>query len=61
MIQTVKPLFPNYLFAKIDLDLQYAKVKWTRGVSRSWGIERGQSRYPGLWFRRSRIGLEKTT
>lgn len=41
MIQTIKPLFPNYLFAKLDLDLQYTKVKWTRGVSRILGNREG--------------------
>jgi transcriptional antiterminator RfaH len=41
MIQTIKPLFPNYLFAKLDLNLQYTKVKWTRGVSRILGNREG--------------------
>ena len=41
MIQTIKPLFPNYLFAKLDLDPQYTKVKWTRGVSRILGNREG--------------------
>jgi transcriptional antiterminator RfaH len=34
IIQKVAPFFPNYLFAKLDLDLHYYKVKWTRGVSK---------------------------
>jgi transcription elongation factor/antiterminator RfaH len=34
MVQRIKPLFPNYLFAKLDLELHYYKVKWTRGVSK---------------------------
>ena len=37
MIQKVKPLFPNYLFAKLDIDLHYYKVKWTRGVNKILG------------------------
>jgi transcriptional antiterminator RfaH len=38
MIQRVKPLFPNYLFASLDLQLHYYKVKWTRGVSKILGV-----------------------
>ena len=41
MIQTVRPLFPNYLFARLALDAHYAKVKWTRGVSRILGNRDG--------------------
>ncbi|OGP88810.1 MAG: hypothetical protein A2156_07375 [Deltaproteobacteria bacterium RBG_16_48_10] len=41
MIRTIKPLFPNYLFAKIDLNSHYTKVKWTRGVSRVLGNREG--------------------
>jgi transcriptional antiterminator RfaH len=41
MIQTIKPLFPSYLFARLDLDLHYTKVKWTRGVSRILGNREG--------------------
>jgi len=37
MVQRIKPLFPNYLFARLDLELHYYKVKWTRGVSRILG------------------------
>jgi transcription elongation factor/antiterminator RfaH len=37
MIQKIKPLFPNYLFARLDLELHYYKVKWTRGVSKILG------------------------
>ncbi|MGB9700139.1 MAG: transcription termination/antitermination protein NusG [Thermodesulfobacteriota bacterium] len=29
-----KPLFPNYLFAKLELSAHYSQVKWTRGVSK---------------------------
>jgi len=41
MIQKIKPLFPNYLFAKLDLNLHYCKVKWTRGVSKVLGFGNG--------------------
>ena len=37
MTQKIKPLFPNYLFAKLDVDLHYYKVKWTRGVNKILG------------------------
>jgi transcriptional antiterminator RfaH len=37
MIHRIKPLFPNYLFAKFHLGLHYYKVKWTRGVNRILG------------------------
>ena len=37
MIQKIKPLFPNYLFARLDLELHYYKVKWTRGVNKILG------------------------
>jgi transcription elongation factor/antiterminator RfaH len=37
MIPKIKPLFPNYLFARLDLELHYYKVKWTRGVNRILG------------------------
>ena len=60
MIQTVKPLFPNYLFAKIDLDLQYAKVKWTRGVSRILGNREGPVPISGIVVQtiQNRIGKD---
>jgi transcriptional antiterminator RfaH len=38
LLQKIKPLFPNYLFAKLDIDLHYYKVKWTRGVNKILGI-----------------------
>jgi len=41
MAQKIKPLFPNYLFAKLDIDLHYYKVKWTRGVSKILGVGSG--------------------
>jgi len=37
MVRRIKPLFPNYLFAKLDLERHYYKVKWTRGVSKILG------------------------
>ena len=41
MLQRIKPLFPNYLFARLDLTLHYYKVKWTRGVNRILGTGDG--------------------
>ncbi len=38
LIQKIKPLFPNYLFAKLDVEAHYYKVKWTRGVSKILGV-----------------------
>src|SRR5512139_3737691 len=38
MVPKIKPLFPNYLFARFDIDLHYYKVKWTRGVSKILGV-----------------------
>jgi transcriptional antiterminator RfaH len=29
----LKPLFPNYLFARFDLSLHYPLVKWGRGIN----------------------------
>jgi len=37
MVQKIKPLFPNYLFAELDINLHYYKVKWTRGVNKILG------------------------
>jgi len=37
MIPKIKPLFSNYIFAKLDLELHYYKVKWTRGVNKILG------------------------
>src|SRR3972149_4414313 len=36
-VRKIRPLFPNYLFARLDLDTHYYKVKWTRGVSKILG------------------------
>jgi len=41
IIKKIRPLFPNYLFAKLELDLHYYKVKWTRGVSKILGFGDG--------------------
>jgi len=41
MVQNIKPLFPNYLFAKLDLNVHYYKVKWTRGVNKILGNGNG--------------------
>jgi transcriptional antiterminator RfaH len=38
MIPKIKPLFPNYLFARLDLNLHYYKVKYTRGVNKILGV-----------------------
>jgi len=38
MCSMLKPLFPNYLFARLDLEHHYYKVKWTRGVNRILGV-----------------------
>jgi len=38
MVRRIKPLFPNYLFAKLDIDAHYYKVKWTRGVNKILGV-----------------------
>ena len=41
MVPRVRPLFPNYLFAKLDVDIHYYKVKWTRGVNKILGGRNG--------------------
>lgn len=41
MVKRIKPLFLNYLFAKIDVGLHYYKVKYTRGVNKILGGETG--------------------
>ncbi len=37
MVQKIKSLFPNYVFAALDINLHYYKVKWTRGVNKILG------------------------
>jgi transcriptional antiterminator RfaH len=41
MVQKIKPLFPNYLFARLDIEVHYYKVKWTRGVAKILGVGNG--------------------
>ncbi|RPJ12052.1 MAG: hypothetical protein EHM36_00215 [Deltaproteobacteria bacterium] len=36
-VSSIKPLFSTYLFARLDLDIHYHNVKWTRGVSKILG------------------------
>jgi transcriptional antiterminator RfaH len=38
MCRVITPLFSNYLFARLDLERHYYKVKWTRGVNRILGV-----------------------
>ena len=37
-VRRIKPLFPNYLFANLDINTHYYKVKWTRGVIKILGV-----------------------
>ena len=37
IIQKIRPLFTNYLFAKLDIEVCYHKVKYTRGVNKILG------------------------
>jgi transcriptional antiterminator RfaH len=41
LMQRIKPLFPSYLFAKLDLLPHYDRVKWTRGVRKILGNREG--------------------
>jgi transcription elongation factor/antiterminator RfaH len=41
MAPRIRPLFPNYLFAKLDVETHYYKVKWTRGVNKILGSKFG--------------------
>jgi transcriptional antiterminator NusG len=41
LAQRIRPLFPNYLFALLDLGFEYYKVKYTRGVSKILGNGQG--------------------
>jgi len=58
MVRVIKPLFPNYLFARLDPELHYARVKWTRGVSRILGNREGPVPISGVVVQtiRSRLG-----
>ena len=37
MIQEIKPLFTNYLFTRLDINIHYYTVKYTRGVNKILG------------------------
>ena len=41
MVVRIRPLFPNYLFARLDVETHYYKVKWTRGVNKILGSKFG--------------------
>ena len=41
MIQRIRPLFPSYLFARLDLGVHFSRVKYTRGVSKVLGSKEG--------------------
>ena len=36
-LMTLKPLFPNYIFARFTLERDYPKVRWARGVNKVLG------------------------
>jgi hypothetical protein len=38
MNKELKPLFPNYIFGKFDLDQNYPLVRWAKGVKRVLGF-----------------------
>ncbi len=38
MSPIIHPLFPSYLFARLDIEQHYPKVKYTRGVTRILGV-----------------------
>ena len=42
--RTLKPLFPNYIFARFILERDYPKVRWARGVNKVLG--RGREPMP---------------
>ena len=37
MTPKIKPMFPGYLFARLDIHVAYYRVKWTRGVNKILG------------------------
>jgi transcriptional antiterminator RfaH len=43
-LKTLKPLFPNYIFARFILGRDYPKVRWARGVNKVVG--RGREPMP---------------
>ena len=44
MEKVTKPLFPNYIFVKFNLDQSYSLVRWARGVKKVLGF--GESPSP---------------
>ncbi|MFX0200135.1 MAG: transcription termination/antitermination protein NusG [Candidatus Hodarchaeota archaeon] len=44
LLKTLKPLFPNYIFARFILERDYPKVRWARGVNQVLG--RGREPMP---------------
>ena len=38
MEKDLKPLFPNYIFGRFDLDRDYSLVRWARGVKKLLGF-----------------------
>jgi transcriptional antiterminator RfaH len=60
MVQKIQPLFPNYLFAHLDLNLHYYNVKWTRGVSRILGSGDGPVPISEkvVWTIKERVGKD---
>jgi len=48
VFRAIHPLFPSYLFARLDLELHYYKVKWTRGVKRILGVGNDPTPISGL-------------
>ena len=37
MVQEIKPLFTNYLFTRLNINIHYYTVKYTRGVNKILG------------------------
>jgi len=62
MSRVIHPLFPNYLFAKLNLENHYYKVKWTRGVNRILGVGNEPSPVSDtvIWMLKERMGDDNT-
>ena len=62
MCRVINPLFSNYLFARLDLERHYYKVKWTRGVNRILGAANGPIPIsePVIQMLRDRMGDDDT-
>ena len=41
VVKKIIPFFPSYLFARFDLEHDYHRVKWTRGVKKVLGFGNG--------------------